>query len=81
MFNQRTRLAATTAQQCLQTRRQFAQIKRLDQVIIGTALQAINAVLYRVPGSEDQYRRSEPGVAPLAKGLAPIMVRQPQIQH
>ncbi|MNG35096.1 hypothetical protein D3C84_1217590 [compost metagenome] len=53
------------AQQSVQTRRQFAQVEWLEQVIVGSGLQTIDTIGDRVPRREDQHRNLQAVMAQL----------------
>ncbi|MNG07588.1 hypothetical protein D3C84_908980 [compost metagenome] len=64
------------------TRRQFRQGKRLDQVIIGARLEALQTVVQLIAGREHDHRRFAPGIfaQALAQGIA-IDAGQHDIEH
>ncbi|MNR27298.1 hypothetical protein D3C85_1445640 [compost metagenome] len=60
---------------------EFAQVERFEQIVVGTGLQAIDAISDRVPGSEDQNRQLQALMAQLLQQLEAILVRQPKVEH
>lgn len=64
-----------SAQQRVQARCQLAQVKRLEQVVIGARLQAVHAVGHCIPRSQNQYRQIKALLAQLLQQLEPVFIR------
>ncbi|MCY1465698.1 hypothetical protein D9M71_838850 [compost metagenome] len=65
----------------MQARGEFAQVERLEQVIVGPGLQAVDPVGDRIAGGEDQHRQLQAVVPQLLQELESVFVRQPEVQH
>jgi D-alanyl-D-alanine carboxypeptidase/D-alanyl-D-alanine-endopeptidase (penicillin-binding protein 4) len=75
-------LAAVAADQGAHARFQFADLERLDQVIVGAGVEADQLVLQRVAGGQHQHRGGALGVlAQLAAKIQTIHAGQHQVQH
>ncbi len=73
-------LAAT--QDRLDTGNQLGQREGLDQIVVGTGLQPLDAVRQRIAGGEHDDRRIAPGIVAQALAhLQPVDARQHQVQH
>ncbi|MCY1462574.1 hypothetical protein D9M71_803630 [compost metagenome] len=64
----------------MQTRRQFPQVEGLQQVIVGTGLQAVDPVGDSVAGGEHQHRQAVALLAQALEQLEPVFVGQAQVQ-
>ncbi|MNO90789.1 hypothetical protein D3C76_823180 [compost metagenome] len=60
---------------------EFAQIERLEQIVVGAGLQAIDAIGDRVTGREDQHWQFQTVMAQLLQQLEAIFVGQAKIEH
>src|SRR5579871_6656769 len=65
---------ARPAQLRFQPRDQFLQRERLDEIVVGAATQALNAVIEAAAGGQDQHWDGVVAVANLAQQLEPIAV-------
>lgn len=65
----------------MQTRRQLAQVEGLEQIIVGTGLQAVDPVGNRVAGSEHQHRQALALLTQALQQFETIFVGQAQVQH
>ena len=75
------RLAAgwTTAQQGPEPRQQFLALEWLDQVVVGTGIEALDARLHGVASGEHQ-NRDVVGLAQRLRHLDPVESRKPEIE-
>ena len=72
--------AGDPAQQGVQARGQFAQVERLEQVIVGTGLQAIDTIGDGIAGGEHQYRQGLAFFAQAAQQLEAVFVGQAEVE-
>ena len=75
-------VAATAFVKHLNTRRQFLECERFDEIIIGAGLEAFELVLERVPGGQHQHRCSDAGVLAQATAhVEAVDARQAKIEN
>src|SRR5580693_4145637 len=71
---------AGTAQDRFQARHQFFQCKRLDQIVVGTAAQATDAVIHTVARGQHQHRQRILAMPDVAQNRQAVAVRQAKIE-
>lgn len=81
MFDQVDAAPRHPPQQRVQARRQLAQVERLEQVIVGARLQAVDTVGHRVPCGQDQHRDFQALLAQLLEQLEAVFIGQAEVQH
>ncbi len=75
----RSGLAA--AQQSAHPRQQLDEGKRLHQIVVGAAFEALYPIVNRIARAQDAYRRAHLAVANLLQHLQTVHVRQHQIEN
>ena len=60
---------------------QFVQVERLDQVVVGTGLQAADAVADLVARGQHDHRPGQPARPPVAQQVQAVAVGQLQVQQ
>ena len=73
--------AVRAAHQRAQARRQFAQIDGLDDVVVGAAVQALDARVDGIARGQHQHRRAHALGANGGQRVQPVLARQAQIEH
>src|SRR5262245_54355006 len=69
------------AKQCADSREQLGEGERLDQVIVGAAVQSLHPVLDSVFRREDEYWRLNPALAQRVQNVETVPPRKPQIEQ
>lgn len=72
--------ATRAAQDRLDARIEFGQRERLDQIVVGTAAQTLQAIIERVAGSEHDHRHLAAGFAQAAAELVAIHAGQHDVE-
>ena len=67
---------AGTPQLRFEPRNQFLQRERFDEIVIGSAAQALNAILQPAPGGQNQHRDRIVSMPKLAQELKTVAVGQ-----
>ena len=65
----------------MQAGSEFTQVEGLEQVVIGTGLQAVDTVGDRVTGGQDQHWQFKALLAQLLQQLEAIFIGQAQVEH
>ena len=74
-------LLAGPPRQRPQARLDLAQRERLDEVVVGTAVEASHAVIEVAARGQDQHREVDAVAAPRSQHVEPVAVRQAEIQY
>jgi len=70
-----------TAQKSTDTRNQFLHFEGFQQIVVGAGIQAFDAVVQAVAGSQNQDRNHIPLFPPLLKQGQAIRIRKPEIKN
>ena len=73
--------AGRTAVQRMQARQQLIQVEGLEQIVIGTGLQAFDTVLDGVPRGENQNGQRLPAGPPASQQRHAVLVRKAQVKN
>ena len=73
--------AAAAAQQRAQPRAQLLERERLDQVVVGAGVEAVDAVRDGVARGQHQHRRAVAGGAQPAADLEPVGLGHQHVEH
>ena len=60
---------------------QLAHVERLDEIVVGARVEAVDAVRHRVPRGEHQHRHAVAGAAQPAADLEAVDVRKADVEH
>ena len=73
--------ARAAPEQCAQPRLQLAHVERLDEVVVGAGVQAVDPVADRVARGEHEDRHAVAGRAQPPRHLEAVDVRQADVEH
>ena len=65
----------------MQSRRQFAQIKRLGHVVVSALAQAREPVIHGIPGGQYQHGQARFNGSHGREQFHSVTVRKPQVEH
>ena len=68
-------------QQRPQPRLELVDVKRLDQIVVGAGVQAVDPVRHRVARGQHQHRHAVPLPTQQAAHLQPVDIWQPDVEH
>ena len=80
-LDDRRRAAGAAAQQRADPRRELGQLERLDDVVVGARVEALDAIGDRVARGDDQHRPRVAAPAQRAQHVEAFLARQPEVEQ